>query len=117
MTGIREIGSEFWDVPITDARNDLFDLDTKWYLSGRSALRAVIKSIRGAKSVSMPAWCCESMIIPFVQAGWEINFYPVYPKDGTLVFDMERCEESEVLFLMITLALKPQSASILATPL
>ncbi len=78
----REIGSEFWDVPITDYTNELFPESTQWFISGRSALKSIIHELGGCKTVAMPSWCCESMIKPFVEAGKEVHFYPVYMQDG-----------------------------------
>ena len=78
-----EIGSEFWDVPAGEEYNGLFSGDIQWYLSGRIALRAIIKELGNIKSVELPAWCCDSMIRPFTQAGINVKFYPVYP-DGAL---------------------------------
>ena len=95
---MREIGSEFWDVPTTDQQNKLFPESTQWYISGRSALQAIIKELGGAKSVSLPSWCCYSMIKPFVDAGWDIHIYPVYWQSGRLV--QEWSFDSDVLFLM-----------------
>ena len=43
---VREIGSEFWSVPTTEADNGLFPEDTRWFLSGRSALTCILRDIR-----------------------------------------------------------------------
>ena len=40
---IREIGSEFWDVPVEEINNGFFTESMQWFLSGRSALKAIIK--------------------------------------------------------------------------
>ena len=94
---MKEIGSEFWDVPICDIENTLFSDVTQWFLSGRSALQAIISELENCHTVAMPSWCCDSMIKPFVDAGKEIHFYPVY-------FDKEFVQEisldSDILFLM-----------------
>jgi len=94
---VKEIGSEFWDVPASDAQNDLFPESTQWFLSGRSALHAIIKELPGCRTVALPSWCCDSVIKPFVDAGMKISFYPVY-WDGRLV--QEISFDSDVLFLM-----------------
>lgn len=92
---VREIGSEFWDVPTCDDENNLFPENAEWFLSGRSALRAIIRdieknrarnvesprSLRSTKSVShvaLPSWCCDSIIKPFLDARIEVLFYSVY---------------------------------------
>ncbi len=94
---MREIGSEFWNVPITQQHNFLFPESTQWFLSGRSALQAIIKELRNCHTVAMPSWCCDSMIKPFVDAGYEILFYPVYFDKG-LVQDISY--KADVLFLI-----------------
>ena len=78
-----EIGSEFWDVPAGEKDSGLFPGGAQWYLSGRAALRAIIKELSGIRSVELPGWCCDSMIRPFAEAGIKTEFYPVYP-GGTL---------------------------------
>ena len=94
---LREIGSEFWDVPTMSVKNMLFHESPQWFLSGRSALQAIIKELKGCHTVSMPSWCCDSMVKPFVDSGYEVCFYPVY-FEGSLrqVIDLE----SDVLFLI-----------------
>lgn len=45
----------------------------------------------------MPSWCCDSMIKPFVDAGYSIHFYPVY-FDNELVQEVN--QDTDVLFLI-----------------
>ncbi len=94
---MREIGSEFWDVPTKGHANGFFPESIQWFLSGRSALQAIIKDLREVRSVSLPSWCCESIIKPFVNAGIEVHFYPVYWQNGLI---QEVCFNSDALFLM-----------------
>ncbi len=93
----REIGSEFWDVPVIEKRNGLFPKSTQWYLCGRSALQAIIADLEEVQSVSLPSWCCDSMIKPFIDAGLDVHFYPVYWQNGLV---QEISMDSDVLFLM-----------------
>lgn len=95
---MREIGSEFWNIPLQSIGNDVFPPSTEWFLSGRSALLAVIKNLSGKTSIAMPSWCCESMIKPFVNAGMQVRFYPVYFKDGEVIQEVRT--DCDVLFLM-----------------
>lgn len=97
MMGVREIGSEFWDVPITNQKNNLFPKSTQWFLSGRSALQAIVKELKGYHTVAMPSWCCDSIIRPFVNAGLAVYFYPVYYKNRII---QEISLDSDVLFIM-----------------
>lgn len=98
--GSKEIGSEFWEVPVTGKNNTVFNDDMDWYISGRSALQAIIKDIRiqaDVRSVSLPSWCCHTMIKPFIDEGIEVHFYPVYWRDSLI---QEISLDSDVLFLM-----------------
>ena len=97
---MREIGSEFWNVPTTEQKNKLFPESTQWFLSGRNALTAIIRDIKSKKkvhTVAMPSWCCDSMIIPFLREGIDVRFYQVYWKDSLI---QEIQFDSDVLFLM-----------------
>lgn len=79
---MKEIGSEFWDIPIAKRENALFPKNTQWYVSGRSALKAIIAELKTVRSVSLPSWCCDSIIKPFLDAGINVDFYPVYWNSG-----------------------------------
>ncbi len=92
----KEIGSEFWDIPL-GRENGFFPKEVQWFSSGRSALSAILKQ-RSMESVSLPSWCCDSMIIPFVEAGIRVEFYPVYFEDG-LVTDLSSVRTDAVLVL------------------
>lgn len=71
-----EIGSEFWDIPTAGA-NELFPSDARWFRSGRSALTAILRDSSFRKA-ALPQWCCDSMIVPFLEAGVEVVFYPPF---------------------------------------
>ena len=82
---MKEIGSEFWNIPLTDKKQHLplFE-NANWYLSGRSALNAVLDDIcenEKVKTAALPSWCCDSMIKPFLQHSLKVFFYPVYLDD------------------------------------
>jgi len=82
-----EIGSEFWDIPLTENGGASLPADTRWFISGTSALHYIINDIQrntDIKKVGVPSWCCSCMIEPFVKAGLGVEFYPVYA-------DRERC--------------------------
>lgn len=75
-----EIGSEFCSIQISEKKNNIFLRDTVWFLSGRIALKKIIKVIKSKYSVytvAIPSWCCESMIIPFLEADLKVEFYSV----------------------------------------
>ena len=92
-----EIGSEFWDVPQDVTNKRIFPESTQWFLSGRSALQAIIAELKDCRTVAMPSWCCDSMVKPFVDAGMEIHFYPVYFDKG---LKQDKDVNCDVLFLM-----------------
>lgn len=93
-----EIGSEFWSVPTVEKDNSFFPETTHWFLSGRSALQAIIAKLKEKKTVAMPSWCCDSVIKSFINAGMVVCFYPVYVKQGHLVQDI--VYNCDVLFLL-----------------
>ena len=98
-----EIGSEFWEVPTQKRENGIFSNNTEWFISGRFALSAIIKDICKKKTVHtayLPAWCCDSMISPFVEQGLHVRFYPVYMENGILKQDIEDGRPGEILYLM-----------------
>lgn len=93
---INEIGSEFWDAPLCNEHS--MDMPyAQWFLSGRSALRAVIQAMPPIKTVCLPSWCCDSMIIPFLDVGIKVSFYPVYFNMGLV---QEIREDSDALLIM-----------------
>ena len=94
---MQEIGSEFWDIQTGKQKNKVFPEHTQWFLSGRSALKAIIRELGGCHTVAMPAWCCDSMVKPFIEAGMKVKYYPVYWQNGLV---QEISMNSDVLFLM-----------------
>ncbi len=99
----KEIGSEFWEIPVAERENGLFGQNVSWFLSGRSALECIIAEIQKKNnvcSVAMPAWCCDSMVKPFTDAGLQVRFYPVYPQGDGLKQDLSSAEECDILFAL-----------------
>ncbi len=98
-----EIGSEFWDIPVSDTENAFFPSDTSWFLSGRSALRSIVADIKARYDVhtaALPSWCCDSMILPFLEQGIDVTFYPVYMHEGKLKQEPACTKKCDILFLM-----------------
>ena len=98
-----EIGSEFWDVPVCDTGNTLFPSNTIWYLSGRSALTAIIKDIKKRTqfhSVAMPSWCCDSMILPFLSQNIDVEFYSVFSENRQLKYDFSKIYNCDAILIM-----------------
>ena len=75
---MKEIGSEFWEKyePNTEEQEN----NVAYLLSGRTALSFIIKDILANSKIRtalLPAYCCDSMIVPFVENGIEVTFYEV----------------------------------------
>ncbi len=107
-----EIGSEFWDIPLCNKGNEIFPSNTEWFISGRSALKAIIKDIKSRitlKSVALPSWCCDSMIIPFLKEGVEVKFYPVCFEDNMLKQSLADVGDCDALLLMDYFGYKRQT--------
>ncbi len=99
----REIGSEFWDIPTTKESNGVFPVETRWFLSGRHALKAILQDVKHQhelRTAALPSWCCESMILPFVEEKYQIYFYPVTVQKGSLSVDYSHMANCDVILLM-----------------
>ena len=94
---LNEIGSEFWNVPTTNRVHNFLLSSIQWFLSGRSALQAIITELKYKKTVAMPSWCCDSMVKPFLDAGINVHFYPVYYKHGLIQELQFNCD---ILYIM-----------------
>ena len=81
---MKEIGSEFWDVPTGAGPGFCPAPGAQWYLSGRAALSAILKQLPPCRSAALPSWCCDSMTKPFLEAGMKVRFYPVWFEKGSL---------------------------------
>lgn len=82
---MKEIGSEFWKINNNDlvkkSNIEFFTnlgIDTKFFMSGRTAIDYVLKNIEDKiKIVYMPNYCCNSMVQPFIDNGYNIKYYKV----------------------------------------
>ncbi len=75
---VKEFGSEYdWQANadfICDADTGFVGADWKLYRSGRDALKAFARIARRDR-VLLPALCCESMALPFIQNGYQVDYY------------------------------------------
>ena len=82
----KEIGSEFWlEKPVP---HPVADREGIYTISGRTAIDVILREVlctQEVNSVIMPAWCCDSMIVPFVSRGIEIKFYDICHTDNEKV--------------------------------
>ena len=81
-----EIGGEFWGKPTGEPSMKIPYLGEKrFFLSGRTALYAVIDDIlhyHACKTAYLPAYCCHTMVIPFLLHGLRVAFYAVAADQG-----------------------------------
>ena len=94
---MKEIGSEFCEqyAPKSVAHQD----NTAYLLSGRTALHFIIDDIKGTQKgskVLMPAYCCESMILPFLQSGMDVQFYEMSPEFAEYPYE----NDADIVFLL-----------------
>ncbi len=88
MPGVREIGSEFWSLKEPSAGTapwERYAGDTAFFVSGRSALYAILADIKAThpcRTAYLPAYCCESMVDPFLRHGMQVSFYPIDAANG-----------------------------------
>jgi len=80
----REIGSEFWLDKIPKESNSelptwLNNLrDTILTSSGRGAISLLLDQVNPKyKTVLLPAFICDSVILPFIEHGYSYNFYEI----------------------------------------
>ncbi|MCI9272521.1 MAG: hypothetical protein HFE39_01010 [Clostridiales bacterium] len=108
QTYAKEVGSEFdWDSNIPYQRQQDCPPGLKngivYYRSGRDALRAIACRYRKThRRVLLPALCCESMVTPFLDTGYEAAFYSLNREDltadaGRILSDLD--EETVFLWM------------------
>lgn len=97
---MKEIGSEFH---IEQIPSSLYSgRDSYYVLSGRTAIDALIcyaKTIRDVRSVYMPAYCCESMIEPFVRNGVHVELYDMELADEGIVYHIDSGKKTDILYV------------------
>ncbi len=99
-----EIGSEFWDVPLSDTEQIRFPGNTRWFISGTSALQYILRDAARRNHftrAAVPSWCCSSMIEPFVQQGMKVCFYSVcVDENGLLTCDYTTAPPCDVTLVL-----------------
>lgn len=94
-----EIGSEFWlEEPIPKA---ILHRDGVYTISGRTAIDLIIQDIlpnRKVQNVYMPAWCCDSMLAPFVDRGIKAKLYDVR-FDGQLDYLVDENKQADIFYV------------------
>ena len=93
-----EIGSEFWLESIPQL---LADRDGIYALSGRTAIDLIIQDIivsREVHNVYMPAWSCDSMIVPFVDRGIHVDLYDMR-FSGQLEYLVDENKQADIFYV------------------
>lgn len=76
---VLEIGSEFQSNSASVGKNEyvnLCDGSKRYVLSGRTGLHLIAKELKKQlSSILMPAYCCGSMVSPFISQGVSVSFY------------------------------------------
>lgn len=75
-----ELGSEFMNNSYKKGKNEYLSLSSypkRYVLSGRTGLYLIAEELRnvGVSSVALPAYCCASMVAPFIEAKFNVSFY------------------------------------------
>lgn len=104
MIKFKEIGGNFWLKPHqwekADSRNPMFtfidpDETTCYTSSGRSAISLILKQKNiHKKSALLPIFTCDSVIKPFLDNGFTIEFYPIEQDLGVDVEEFLRLIDS-----------------------
>jgi hypothetical protein len=82
---MKEIGSEFYKVAPDSGTGIKLPRSGTFVFSGRTAIEAVLYHLQDARSVLLPSYCCDSMIVPFKSVGLDVKFYNVDWDDGLKV--------------------------------
>ncbi len=82
---MREIGSEFHRVAPDLGHGLIYPRPGSLVFSGRTAIEAVLRKLPDAHTALLPSYCCNSMIVPFRDAGIDVSFYKVDWDDGLKV--------------------------------
>ena len=103
----REIGSEFWI-----NKNNIYNRKSEfphWLKkfgnvvltsSGRGAINLILEHVNPIiKKVLLPSYICDSVILPFERAGYEINYYDVDEYFRPININAENIEEGIFLHM------------------
>ena len=96
---MREIGSEFWLGQETEGLSH--DRDSCYVLSGRTAIDLIIQDIVKTKLVRhayLPAWCCDSMVAPFLSRDIQVELYDM-SFDGSLHYHIDTEKKTDIFYV------------------
>lgn len=93
---MKEIGSEFWKIDIDDKYHNNLEFlnigkDYKLVMCGMTAIDYVLNDFDDEKKiVYMPNYCCESMVIPFIDNGYVVEYYNVDLINNQIDIDLNK---------------------------
>ena len=96
---MREIGSEFWLERESQALS--CDRNGCYALSGRTTIDLIIQDIakmRPVRNAYLPAWCCDSMVEPFLSRGIKVELYDM-SFEGTLHYHIDEDKKVDVFYV------------------
>lgn len=109
----KEIGSHFhMGTDIVPEGMNPDKLDLQWLpkgddycltLSGRAAIGIALRNIKAKKEVKtayLPSYCCLSMIQPFYDAGFRVEFYDVKNENGNVAYEIDTNKNCDVFLAM-----------------
>jgi len=100
LKNLSEIGSEFCLEDITS--EVVVNNDNGYYvLSGRTAIDIILKDIqkeRNVQNVYLPAYCCNSMLQPFMDRGIKVHLYDMWLGDK-LEYDLDENKQVDILYI------------------
>ena len=85
---VREIGSEFWSEAFSGEAFSVLEKykgEQRYYMSGRTALYEILSDIKKNKKCEiayLPAYCCDSMVLPFLAHDIKVVYYEIVIEDG-----------------------------------
>jgi len=94
-----EIGSEFW----IDTNVQTLLLNHHYALSGRTAIDLILQDMmasgQSVNSVYMPAWCCESMMQPFIDRCVNVMFYDITSNKNGFQYVIDSYQRTDILYV------------------
>ncbi|MCG7333055.1 hypothetical protein [Salinicoccus roseus] len=100
-----EIGSEFEESENKLLKESTFDYwvkgnDYKLTFSGRTSLDLILHDIGCYSTVYLPDYCCESMITPFIDHGFDCKFYEVKFEENNVKLSIDSNIQNSVILFM-----------------
>ena len=96
---MKEFGSEFWlekELSLLPQHRD-----GCYVLSGRTAIDLIIQNIiktRPVRNAYLPAWCCDSMVEPFLSRGIQVELYDMN-FEGTLHYYVDTKKKTDIFYV------------------